>query len=173
MKSIVQLVPAPLYPAHKVVVHHNQKEDFTLYKNAGFVARWYALAIDLMLFAPFCILIRLPFETTIEYLGAFGHDAKYLGLSLLLILVPYLIYFILPTTFFGRTLGKKVVGLRVVRVNCSEHLEFGQVVLRETLGKLLSTVLLLGGFFMVGLNSRKRALHDYLGNTVVVTYRER
>jgi uncharacterized RDD family membrane protein YckC len=173
MKSKVQLVPAPQYPAHKVVVHHNQKEDFTLYKNAGIVVRWYALAIDLMLFAPFCILLRLPFETTIEYLGAFGHDAKYLGLSLLLILVPYLIYFVLPTTIFGRTLGKKVVGLRVLRVNCSEHLEFGQVVLRETLGKLLSTVLFLGGFFMVALNSRKRALHDYLGNTVVIMYRER
>ena len=173
MKNKVQLIPAPMYPAPKVVVHHNQKEDFTLYKNAGFVVRWYALAIDLMLFAPFCILVRLPFETTIEYLGAFGHDAKYLGLSLLLLVVPYLVYFILPTTMFGRTLGKKVVGLRVVRVNCSEHLEFGQVVLRETLGKLLSTVLLLGGFFMVCFNGRKRALHDYIGNTVVVMYRER
>jgi uncharacterized RDD family membrane protein YckC len=173
MKSKIQLVPAPIFPAPKVVVHHNQKEDFTLYKNAGFTVRWYALAIDLMLFAPFCMLIRLPFETTIEYLGAFGHDAKYLGLSLLLLLVPYLIYFILPTTIFGRTLGKKVVGLRVVRVNCSEHLEFNQVILRETLGKLLSTILLFGGFFLVCLNSRKRALHDFLGNTVVVMYRER
>ncbi len=173
MKSKFQLVPAPIYPAQKVVVHHNQKEDFTVYKNAGFVIRWYALAIDLMLFTPFCILVRLPFETTIEYLGAFEHDAKYLGLSLLLFLVPYLIYFILPTTIFGRTLGKKVVGIRVVRVNCSEHLEFGQVVLRETIGKLISTVLLLTGFFMVSFTSRKRALHDYIANTVVVMYRDR
>ena len=162
-----------MYSAPRVVVHHNQNEDFTLYKNAGFIVRWYALAIDLMLFAPFCILVRLPFETTIEYLGAFGHDAKYLGLSLLLIVVPYLIYFILPTTMFGRTLGKKVVGLRVVRVNCSEHLEFGQVILRETIGKLLSTAFCLIGFIMVCFNGRKRALHDYIGDTVVVMYRER
>ncbi len=173
MKNKIQLIPAPMYPAPKVVVHHNQKEDFTLYKNAGFIVRWYALAIDLMLFAPFCLLVRLPFETTIEYLGAFGHDAKYLGLSLLLLVVPYLIYFILPTTFFGRTLGKKVVGLRVVRVNCNEHLEFNQVILRETLGKLLSTALLLFGFIMVCFNARKRGLHDYIGDTVVVMYRER
>ena len=173
MKSRVQIIPAPMRPAHKIVVHHNQREDFTLYQNAGFVLRWYAIAIDIMLFTPLCMIIRLPFENTLEYLGAFGHDEKFIGLSVLLMIVPYLIYFILPTTIFGRTLGKKVVGLRVVRVNCNEHLEFGQVIIRETIGKLLSAALLFAGFFMVALNSRRRALHDYLGDTVVIMYRDR
>lgn len=173
MKSRVQIIPAPQRPARKLVVHHNQREDFTLYQNAGFVLRWYAIAIDLMLFAPLCMIIRLPFENTLEYLGAFGYDGKFIGLSVLLFIVPYLLYFILPTVIFGRTLGKKVVGLRVVRVNCNEQLEFGQIIIRETVGKAISIVLLFGGFCMVSFNNRRRALHDYLANTVVIKYRER
>lgn len=173
MKSQIQIIPAPNRPAQKLVVHHNQKEDFTLYQNAGFVPRWYAVTIDFMLFIPLFIIVRLPFETTLEYLGAFGHDGKFLGLSVLLLIVPYLIYFILPTTVFGRTLGKKIVGLRVVQVNCSEHLDFSQVIIRETVGKFLSAALFLTGFFMVKFNGRRRALHDYMANTVVIMYRER
>lgn len=173
MKNRIQIIPAPQRPAQKLVVHHNQREDFTLYQNASFTLRWYAMAVDLMLFAPLCMIARLPFENTLEYLGAFGYDTKYIGLSVLLLLVPYLLYFILPTTIYGRTLGKKVVGLRVVQVNCSEQLEFGQVIIRETIGKAISVALLFAGFFMVCFNDRRRALHDYLGATIVIMYRER
>lgn len=173
MKNQIQVIQAPRRPAEKMVIHHNQKEDFTLYQNAGFVLRWYAITIDLVLFAPLYIIARLPFETTLEYLGAFGHNEKFVALSVLLLIVPYLAYFILPTTVFGRTLGKKIVGLRVVRVNCSEHLDFGQVIIRESIGKLLSAAFLFIGFFMVSFNNRRRALHDYMAETVVIMYRER
>jgi uncharacterized RDD family membrane protein YckC len=61
----------------------------------------------------------------------------------------------------------------VVRVNCSEDLTFGQVIVRESVGKLVSAALLFIGFFMVGFNNRRRALHDYMAETVVIMYRER
>jgi len=62
---------------------------------------------------------------------------------------------------------------RFLYIYCNEHLEFGQVIVRETFGKLMSAVLLFGGFFIVCFNKRRRALHDYLGETVVIMYRER
>ena len=84
--------------------------------------------------------------------------------------VVALLNFVLVPGLSGRTLGKWVTGLRVVR-NDGGRLSFARSLVRHLVGYPL-TVLTLGlGFLLAALNSRGRALHDLLAGTVVVRSR--
>ena len=76
-------------------------------------------------------------------------------------------YFILMTHFKGATLGKMAVGIRVKADN-NERLPLGRIVLRETVGKIISTVILFVGYMMAGWTKKKQALHDKIAKSVVV-----
>ena len=43
-----------------------------------------------------------------------------------------------------------------------------RAILREVLGKLVSTVVILLGFFWIGWDQRKRGWHDYIAGTYAV-----
>ena len=173
MKTQLQVVETSPYQAYRPVILHDSTEDFTVYRTAGLVARWYALWLDLVLSAPLNVVLHLPFQRYLAKLEAYGHTAKYWGFSAALAVVLLMIYFIAPTLLFGQTLGKRIVGLRVIRANCNPEIGFFRVVLRESVGKLLSVGLLGIGFLFPLMNQRQRALHDYLAGTIVVTYRQR
>jgi uncharacterized RDD family membrane protein YckC len=173
MKGALQLVEPGRRPLAPPVLHHDRREDFTVYQPAGFQLRWYALTLDLTLSAPLGVLVRLPFTRYLEKLQAFGHDTRYLLVSGIIEAVPLLLYFVGPTFAWGQTLGKKIVGIRVIQANCRPELDLTSVLLRETVGKFLSLILGFAGFFMAAFGERKRALHDRLAGTVVISYRER
>jgi uncharacterized RDD family membrane protein YckC len=65
------------------------------------------------------------------------------------------------------TLGKRAVGLRVVTER-GERLSFARSTGRF-FAKIVSGLLLLIGFLMAAFTERKRALHDMIAGTVVVT----
>jgi uncharacterized RDD family membrane protein YckC len=67
---------------------------------------------------------------------------------------------------FGRTLGKKILRLRVVRSDSSK-VSYTRAGLRH-FGKMLSASLLYVGFLMAGADSEKRALHDHMLDTRVI-----
>jgi hypothetical protein len=93
-----------------------------------------------------------------------------LGFNILLRLVFIALawsYFIVMTKKYGATLGKKAFGLEV-RSDKSESLSWGQVILRETIGKIVSYIIIYIGFIMAGFTGRKQALHDKIAGTVVV-----
>ena len=79
-----------------------------------------------------------------------------------------LFYYVLPTYASGQTLGKKLMGLYVVRFSDEKELGIGQVILRETLGKTISWLCLGLGFIWVSFNKKRRAWHDLMANTWVV-----
>jgi uncharacterized RDD family membrane protein YckC len=166
------LVAANGYRAYRLVVHHDQSEDFTVYRPAGFVLRWYALTLDLTLAAPLSVLIHLPFNRYLERQTAYGHDAARTGVAMFLTLLPLALCFVGPTLVSGQTLGKKIVGIRVIAADGSGELRLGAVILRETVGKLLSLALFGAGFFMVATSSQKRGLHDRLSRTRVIAFRD-
>jgi uncharacterized RDD family membrane protein YckC len=85
-------------------------------------------------------------------------------LCLLLVAVTY---FVGLTAHRGQTLGKYACGLRVVSQH-HESLSVSKTLLRETLGKLLSGVPFLLGFFWVGFSKSKRGWHDYVAGTRVI-----
>jgi uncharacterized RDD family membrane protein YckC len=72
----------------------------------------------------------------------------------------------------GQTVGMMMCGLRIVRLDGKEP-SIKRVVLRNTLGYLVT--LLTGGlgFLLAAFTSSGRALHDYIGGTVVVFGKKR
>jgi len=104
------------------------------------------------------------------YLNQFMAEAmvvqqKILMYSALLQLLG-LLYYIIPTAISGQTLGKKACGIRVV----SERGKVGflRAILRETVGKWISGIILGIGFLMVAFHREKRGLHDLIAGTWVV-----
>ena len=76
---------------------------------------------------------------------------------------------LLESSRWQATLGKRVCGLRVTR------LDGGRISLRRALGryfaKFLSALILLIGFAMIAWTRRKQGLHDILADTLVVRLR--
>ena len=168
MSAARKILPAPR--PHSVI-QHDYAEDFTVYEPAGFVLRWYAITIDLTFAAPLDLFVHLPFERYLERLNAYGHTTAYHLLGGLLTAIPVLLYFIVPTMIWGQTLGKRIVGVRVITRGGNPRLAPFAVFVRETFGRLLSCVTLGVGFLMAAAEPHKRALHDHISNTDVVSYR--
>jgi uncharacterized RDD family membrane protein YckC len=81
-----------------------------------------------------------------------------------------LLNFVVVAGLSGRTLGKWLAGLRVVRKD-GERLGFARSLVRHLVGYALTALTLGLGFLLAALNSRGRALHDLLAGTVVVRSR--
>ena len=76
------------------------------------------------------------------------------------------LYLWLMTAVRGQTLGKMVVGLRVVDAK-GEVPDLGRAALRESVGKILSAFLLLG-YVWVLFDKHHQGWHDKLAQTYVV-----
>lgn len=80
-------------------------------------------------------------------------------------------YWVLLTYQFGATPGKKIMGLRIVKKDQNVNLDIGQLFLRETLGRLISTLPLMLGYVWVSWDKERRSFHDMISGTRVVDYR--
>lgn len=136
-------------------------------KYAGFWIRFIALLIDSAIIMGFIIAIAATsfFLATQESSGVLGLTFFILFIPLAF-LVPY-VYCIVLTYKKGATFGKMAVGIKVISSENTD-LRLGQVVLRETIGKFISGILLNIGYIMAGLTVRKQALHDMIAQTYVV-----
>lgn len=88
--------------------------------------------------------------------------------------VYYLItaaYFVLMTYFCGATVGKFLMKIRVVDSE-GQKLSFISVLIRETVGRYLSAVIIYIGYIIAGFDNCKQGLHDKIADTCVVyTYK--
>jgi uncharacterized RDD family membrane protein YckC len=87
-------------------------------------------------------------------------------LAQLVYLVAYVLYNALLTGRYGYTLGKKVMGLKVVRADGSAvgyGLAFGR-----TFAEVLSGMICYLGYIIAFFDAEKRTLHDHICNTRVV-----
>ncbi len=85
----------------------------------------------------------------------------------LISIVATFAYYILMTHYKGATLGKMLVGIRVKSAN-EIPLTIGRVALRETIGKIISSIIFGIGYLMAAFTGRKQGLHDVIAKTVVV-----
>ena len=96
--------------------------------------------------------------------------------QLVAIIVGMNLVFVLYETIFSSgnrvTLGKNLVGIAVVNQDRTGPISIPQAFLRA-IGYYISTILFFGGFVFAFVDDRKRALHDFLGGSVVVQRRER
>lgn len=126
-------------------------------KYAGFWIRFVAAIID-------SLVLMIPQIVVSGVLSITLRD------NLISQLASYLVmwtYYIWMTNKYQATLGKKAVGIRVLS-DKSEKLTLGQIILRETVGKLISMFTLLIGYIVAGVTARKQSLHDKIASTTVV-----
>src|SRR5206468_2305675 len=119
-----------------------------VYRPAGFVLRWYAITLDLTFATPLDVFVHQPFERYLERLYAYGFVHAYYLAYGLLTAIPVLLYFVVPTMIWGQTLGKRIVGVRVVPQQRGAELGLLQVLARETLGRAASVLTFGVGFLM-------------------------
>lgn len=85
-------------------------------------------------------------------------------------LIDALYYLIVPVVWTGYTIGKRIVGVRIVKVN-GEKLGFWAMVMRTIVAGIVYVVTigigLIVSAFMVGLRKDKRAIHDFIAGTYV------
>ncbi|GGF18407.1 hypothetical protein GCM10010954_16460 [Halobacillus andaensis] len=126
---------------------------------AGFWNRLGARIVDGLLLA-----IPLGLMTILIH-GSFFHDG-YSPVDLL----GYVYAIVLPVIWYGYTVGRKLIGIRIVRMN-GQNVGFGTMLLREVVGTLVYIVTLGIGLivsaFMVGMREDKRAIHDFIAGTYV------
>jgi uncharacterized RDD family membrane protein YckC len=67
----------------------------------------------------------------------------------------------------GQTLGMMIAGLRIVRSD-GRDASVGRIILRNTLGYLVTCLTGGIGFLLAAFTPRGRALHDYVGGTLVI-----
>ncbi len=131
---------------------------------AGFWARFWAFTIDLLvLYAISGILIKPVFRVVgIDISNpSFLLFSPYKVTALLLLFV----YFALMTKLMGQTVGKMIMGIRVVAKN-GEPLTWGAILFREVFGRFISKMLVVP-YLLVLFMPKKEALHDVFADTVV------
>jgi len=150
-----------------------QQENSVTY--AGFWIRVLAYVIDALLLALLSFIFDLLFNSLAQEMQMSvmaGHSA-----SLLAVLLPfsmsiamalfYLLYeIILTSSSMQGTIGKRVLGLKVVDENY-QRISIGRSVGRY-FSKFISAILLFIGYIMVAFNDEKRGLHDKMAKTFVV-----
>jgi uncharacterized RDD family membrane protein YckC len=80
---------------------------------------------------------------------------------------------LLPVFWYGYTIGKKLLGIRIVKLD-GEQVGIGTMLLRVLVGMYLLTILTLGigvivSAIMVAFRDDKRALHDLVAGTYVTS----
>lgn len=121
------------------------------FKYVGFWYRFFALIIDSVIINYSFILLR--------YLT--GGEP-----SLLEIVFLWLYFTILESSSWQGTVGKKLLGLKVVDLN-GQRISFLRANARY-FSKYISFILLGIGFLMVAFTSKKQGLHDKIAGTLVI-----
>ncbi|MFZ3077574.1 MAG: RDD family protein [Candidatus Aenigmatarchaeota archaeon] len=68
----------------------------------------------------------------------------------------------------GYSIGKKVLGLKIIKENGKCPIGLVDALIREVIGKFVSSILLGIGFLIIGFNPKKQGLHDMIAKTYVV-----
>lgn len=133
-------------------------------KYAGFWIRLVASFVDIFVFLIVSYIIKMTLSIRIFSLifaSLYGPNPN------LTTFFEMLLYLVLMTYFKQATIGKMMVGIKVKSFDGSS-LSLGKVILRETIGKILSAITFGIGFIMTAFTDNKRGLHDIIAKTVVV-----
>jgi uncharacterized RDD family membrane protein YckC len=135
-------------------------------EKAGFLVRLVAYIIDAIILAIVDGIIQAIFVAPSMRPDASGGAAALAVIGYILVLVwtfGYLIYF---WTTSGQTIGKKVMGLKVIAVDGGE-LTIGKAIVR-VIGYAISAIVIYLGFLWVIWDPNKQGWHDKIAGTYVV-----
>ncbi|WP_210468579.1 RDD family protein [Sporosarcina sp. 6E9] len=158
------VVEAPLNelaPEKERIIESNAYQQ----KLAGFWTRFWAYTIDIIvLYAISGIMIKpifrafnLPIENP-SFLFFTTYKAT--------ILIVLLLYFALMTKYLQQTVGKIIMGIKVVS-NDHSQLSWNTIIFREIIGRFISKLLVIP-YLLVAFTPKKEALHDIFADTNVI-----
>ena len=138
---------------------------------AGYGARFFASLIDGILLGIAQFIVGLAFT-----LGPMALlRGQNLGLLMFLPLVQFLLQIMMTVYYYGiyqhnagQTVGKKAMGIKVVDMVTGQTPSVGKFLLRDMIGKILSSLILMIGYLMPLWDPKKQALHDKIAGTVVI-----
>lgn len=145
----------------------NQQET---YQYAGFWVRFWAYLIDVavvfslkgILLSPF-LFVNDGFPITVGFWTVNGFAAA----------IIYYVYFFSMTKICSQTVGKIVIGIRVVKEDHTA-LTTLDIVFREVIGRMIYNILgiLKVLYIVIGFTNEKQGLHDMIGKTRVIHVNE-
>lgn len=171
--------PAPAKPPTHGQFTSMAEEGFPFGWSVGQFAGWWRrfvawVILDCLILGAigtvvFLVLWGLPtliFGLIDQNLAAVG---GFIGLLLGLAgaIVAYILYVIVPTGKTGMTIGKRIMGIKVVDREGNPP-GIGKAFLRESVGKLLSEVIFGLGFILAAFDNQRRAWHDRIAGTYVI-----
>ncbi|MBP3949771.1 RDD family protein [Bacillus suaedae] len=129
---------------------------------AGFWMRLWAYLLDALVVLSINGLVSFP-------LRLIGVNDLIFSPYMLLSASVFFLYFALMTKYYGQTLGKMVLGLKVISTNGSD-LTWTQVIFREGVGRLIHQLffMLRVIYLFIAFTTKKQGLHDLIADTYVV-----
>jgi len=139
-------------------------DDAVSTRPAGFWIRAVALVLDLLVY----LLVEISFSRLARLLWGPGADggAPAEGAVIAFTLLFAIVYTTTLHSMLGQTIGKAVVGVRVVAATDGTLLTVGPALLRH-LASFLSAFPVGFGYIMAGMRRDKRALHDLIAGSRV------
>lgn len=137
---------------------------------AGFFSRLAAFLIDSVLLGVGLWIIKLPVWLLQLSVGDSILFRPFLFEFTVFDVIYYLLtvtYFVLMTYYSGATVGKHLMRIKVVDAE-GQKLSFVSVLVRETVGKYLSGLIIYIGYIIAGFDDRKQGLHDKIADTCVI-----
>jgi len=150
---------------HEFPAGQSVNREQILYQTAGFWIRLLAFSIDLIII---CGLNSVLWNSSLSIEKAPSFIYRLLNINALFLGITGAAYFILMTYYFQQTLGKMIMGIKVVQ-RSGKPLGWTTVVFRELIARSLSQIMGLNlGYIVCWFNSEKRCAHDFLSDTWVV-----
>lgn len=137
---------------------------------AGFFVRLAAFLLDMLLVNIMLLWVKIPVWCMQLMFGdSFLFEPMLFSYNFFDVLYYVLTvsYFILATYFCGTTLGKYLLKIKVISTD-GQPLSFMSVLVRETIGRYLSAMILYIGYMIAGWDIDKQGLHDRIADTYVV-----
>lgn len=154
----------PDTPSYEEVLFYERKP-------AGFWVRFWAYLIDLLVIAAATSIVAKPIFLL---LGIETSDSVWYAPYAIVSAVIFYAYFVLMTKYLSQTVGKMIMGIRVVSLK-TDTMSWSTLLFREWIGRFIS-VTILPLYWIVGFTPLKQGVHDFIADTTVIheqSYRKR
>ena len=138
-------------------------------KYAGFFKRFIAFVIDYIVIR---LVLRLLFVRFVLGIALGDYDMfewrhLFHWYTLVIELITMAYFVVCETSSWQGTVGKKLLGMKVVNARTFGRINTGDAVMRF-LSKYISSAVFLLGFIWIIFDDRKQGWHDKLADTVVI-----
>lgn len=154
----------------QIVKNDNAKSQVNM-RYSGFWVRGAAHIIDGFIVGILSMFVGVPLGILLGVASAFSGSfflnaiGQFIG-SIVGLAIGWA-YYIFMTHKFQATVGKMAIGVKVCADN-GDVLPLEKIIIRETVGKIVSALMFFVGYVMIAFTPKKRGLHDMIAHSIVV-----